>query len=435
MRTQAELTLIDLSRGVSARYEVSQWLGLSGARRGLFERRGVLVESDDPSSRRPGRSGDSLDRKRAARDGRALRVVALERQHRLPRGPWTRAGRVGVASQRAGSLWPDDVKPSTPAAASSAAALSVGELATAQAMASDAELSVWARRAADHADRGGEPGYLAVDAVRAPVAHVSSAADPVRVVGGAARLLLVDAPRAVDLALIRGTGRHPETLEQLGVALAVLAGGEITSRSAAPGTMAASSPSRSPTSARSTASRLASRSASSAFSSFPTRTASSPSPSTARNRSSPRSLRSSSTRRPATPGRSTASTTGVFRARRARRVSTTVASSSKAERGSFDAIATGEPASDCEPLRADQADRCRRRSDGSSHVHRLELRGHRVDAERRGIRSSIAPVRRQRQGRRAGGAGRAALRCPPTATPSRSRFRATRSPPRSVGTR
>ena len=49
VRAQAELSLIDLSRGVSGRYEVSQWLGLSGARRGIFERRGVLVESDDPT--------------------------------------------------------------------------------------------------------------------------------------------------------------------------------------------------------------------------------------------------------------------------------------------------------------------------------------------------------------------------------------------------
>jgi hypothetical protein len=44
------------------------------------------------------------------------------------------------------------------------------------------------------------------------------------VITGAARLLLLDAPRALDLALVRAGEGHPEPLEQLVIALTALAG-------------------------------------------------------------------------------------------------------------------------------------------------------------------------------------------------------------------
>ncbi len=235
VRVQAATAVVDLGRGVVGRHELADWLGLDGARAGLFERTGVLAfgSGAEPEAR----VADAvrwLEAAPHATDG--LSVWLLDKSD--PTGLVAR-GRIARTGVRLGSatrplspsrLWPAEVTPSRPDAALARVLRSVAELATARALATRPSLAATARAMAERAAGAGPTGYLSVEVLAEPLAGEAGVPAPPpggeAVLASAVHLLLVDAPRALDLALIRAAAGRPQALEQFATALSVLTDGK-----------------------------------------------------------------------------------------------------------------------------------------------------------------------------------------------------------------
>jgi hypothetical protein len=232
LRLQVVLTLVDLGRGIVPRQELSEWAGLAGARRAVFERTGVVVEADGAPDARVAAATKMLESADATTDGLSAWIVAKANPAGLSaRGTIARAGAAlgeAVHPVDGSALWPQEVKPGAPDAPLVAVAESVAELATARAFAQLPALRERARTAAEHAARAGAAGYLAPTPARLTLAGALGQPAPLPtpdlVLAGAVQLVLVDGLRATEVAVIRlGEGR-PEPLEQLALALTVLSG-------------------------------------------------------------------------------------------------------------------------------------------------------------------------------------------------------------------
>jgi hypothetical protein len=232
VRTQAGLAYIDLGRGIVGRHEQADALGLSGARRAVFERHGVLVEAAGAPEARLEDAIRWLEAAPHAADELSLWVIGkMSTAGIYARGRVTRAGAPLTDVLRPlppEVLWADDVEPSSPDRGLAAVAASVSELAMGRALSPGSTLIALAAAAGERAERAGAPGYLAKDVTVMPLAGEggipAAAPAPGLVIAGAARLILLDAQRALDLALIRAGQGRPEPLEQLDLALTVLAG-------------------------------------------------------------------------------------------------------------------------------------------------------------------------------------------------------------------
>lgn len=232
LRSQIALTLIDLARGGPSRNEVGEWIELKGARRAAFERDGVLVQT-----------GGAAPEARIADDVRLLETVPgaaaglslwlLDKTN--PTGLVGRGNvvRVGVPltdalrPTPATRLFSDDVTSVSPDVAFAEAAGSVAMLATEHAFAQKPSLGERARAATARAVAAGIKGFLAIAPSKfvlpADGGGALGAPSPELVLAGAVQLLLIDAPRAIDLAVIGAAEGFPGRLEQLAIALSILA--------------------------------------------------------------------------------------------------------------------------------------------------------------------------------------------------------------------
>jgi hypothetical protein len=236
VRAQAGLTLVDLGRGILGRHELSEALGLEGARRVAFERDGVLIEAPGAADARLADAVRWLEAAPRAADDLSLWVIGKTTTTGLvARGRIARSGVVLSEALRPMApdvLWPDEVDPSRPDVGLATVAGSVAELATGRALAPGSTLLAVAATASEHAARAGAQGYLAHDVTAIPLAGEGNVPAPAPasnlIIAEAVRLLLIDAPRVIDLALIRAGEGRPEPLEQLTLALTVLAGDATT---------------------------------------------------------------------------------------------------------------------------------------------------------------------------------------------------------------
>ncbi len=232
LRLEVALTLIDLGRGIVPRQELSEWLGLSGERRALFERTGVLVEADGAPDARVASATKLLESAGATSDELSAWLIAKASPVGLvARGMVARAGAsLGETLHPVdgATLWPAEVRPGSPDAALVAVADSVAELATARALRTTPSLRELGRTAAEHAARAGATGYLSPSPTRITLAGALGQPAPLPtpelVLSAAVQLLLLDGVRTLELALIRGGEGRPEPLEQLALALTVLSG-------------------------------------------------------------------------------------------------------------------------------------------------------------------------------------------------------------------
>ncbi|HVW24884.1 MAG TPA: hypothetical protein VHC69_05910 [Polyangiaceae bacterium] len=230
LRVQAALAMIDLARGIVPRQELSQWLGLSGERRGFFERTFVLVDADGAPDARTAVATRMLESAGHATDGLSAWLIAKVSPAGLAaRGVVARAGAFLGEVPRpmdGSSLWPPDVKPGSTDAALVAVAESAAELSTAHALAQNDSLRERARRAAEHAARAGAEGYLAPLPAQmtlgGALGQPAPPPTPELVLAGAVELAVLDGQRAVEVAVIRAGEGRPEPLEQLALALTVL---------------------------------------------------------------------------------------------------------------------------------------------------------------------------------------------------------------------
>lgn len=232
VRAQAAAALIDLSHGVLMRHQLVEWLGLSGARAGLFERSGVLlVDGGDVTEPRVAAIAELIGMAPRATDGAELWLVDKASPFGLSAaGAIVRAGAdaSSTAPTAPGALWPAEVDAARLDATLAEVAYSVALRAARHALDGDATLVARATAAASRARDAGDAGYLARDLPAsmlptAGAADVALEASPVDLVARSLQLVLLDAPRAITIALARSRAGRPEPTEQLLLALTVLA--------------------------------------------------------------------------------------------------------------------------------------------------------------------------------------------------------------------
>jgi hypothetical protein len=222
VRAQAQAALIDmLPDGITRRVDAADRLGLSGARRQILTEWGILLADagklDDAAAVRV---HDSLTRLPGARID--LEVVYAGED----RGPLRARGIVAFVGGGASDANPfgEELTPSKVDPATSTIVQDLVVLAVRRALDNRGELRLQAVH--DAAATQSDPGKM-LGKPRAPsVDHV---------VGAAAYLLVVDAPRALDLAFVRAVGGRPESAALLSDAIGALAAFPVASSDAASG--------------------------------------------------------------------------------------------------------------------------------------------------------------------------------------------------------
>lgn len=237
VRAQARLALVDLARGVLPRHEVSQALGLTGPRREIFERRGTLIEDGGRASdERLSSAVAFAEASPRAFEGISLWLISKSSPVGIAgRGAkaFARTNLGGAsASGTALPLWPEDVLPSKPDRELAEVAYSAAWLATRSAFIAKPELRQLATKIGERAAKVGESAYLSVDLPRSMLrpegatGNAALGASPEQITAHAVRLVLLDAPRALDLALYRSSTGRDEPLAALVLALSALHAGD-----------------------------------------------------------------------------------------------------------------------------------------------------------------------------------------------------------------
>ncbi len=221
VRAQAQAALVDmLPDGLTRRVDASDRLGLKGARRQMLTEWGILLQD-----------AGKLDDAKAAKVREALvRLPGARVDLELlyagdDRGPLRTRGVVAFVGGTPAEANPfgDELTPTTVDTSLSTVVHDLAVLAAKRALDNRGDLRLRAEQ--DAATAKGEPGKM-LGKPRAPsVDHV---------VGSAAHLLVLDAPRALDLAFVRVLGGRPESAALLSDAIGALAAFAVAPASGAP---------------------------------------------------------------------------------------------------------------------------------------------------------------------------------------------------------
>ncbi|AKU97999.1 hypothetical protein AKJ09_04663 [Labilithrix luteola] len=208
-RAQAHLALFDmLPDGLTRRVDAADRLALKGARRQMLIEWGILFED-----------GGKLE------DGKVERVRQLLAKLGSVRGeieaiasiddplPLTGRGPIVQAPRDEANPFGDEVTPGTFDGPTSAISHSLAVMVAKKAL--DAKSDLRARAEKDVVAASGDPMRILGRPLAPSVEHV---------VGAAVHLLLVDAPRAVDLAFVRLLDARPESAALLSDAMGTLDG-------------------------------------------------------------------------------------------------------------------------------------------------------------------------------------------------------------------
>lgn len=233
VRAQASLAVIDLSRGLLGRHEVSALLGLTGPRKLAFERHGVLIEDGGTASdERLAEVARFLDIAPRAASGLSLWLVNKAPARGLVAREAHASARVTLG-KTAGApttrvLWADDVEPSRPDRELDEVAFSAAYFSTRAAFKEHPELLKVAERLAEQSARVGASALLSNDLPASFLPFPGASAGAMRLSPElyavyALRLLMLDAPRAMELALARTIAGRSEPMAAFVLAASVLA--------------------------------------------------------------------------------------------------------------------------------------------------------------------------------------------------------------------
>jgi len=222
VRAQAQVALLDmLPDGITRRVDAADRLGLQGARRQILTEWSILLADagklDDAAV---GRVREALARLPGARVDLELVYAGEDRGPLRARGIVAHVGGGSADANPFGAeLTPTKVDLTT-----STIVQDLVVLAVKRALDNRGELRLQAEH--DAAATQGDPGKM-LGKPRAPsVEHV---------IGAAAHLLVIDAPRALDLAFVRAVGGRPEGAAILSDAIGALAAFPVASSDAAAG--------------------------------------------------------------------------------------------------------------------------------------------------------------------------------------------------------
>jgi hypothetical protein len=231
-RAQAELALIELASGIHPSHEVAAWIGAGSNQRTALDKFGVLVIGLEAA---PAAKASDVMQMLEALPPAARSTSALWIGKRTP---WGLRGRRGilVAQTALGSarraepdrLWVPAVDPSTPDGALAEVAFVLGRAAAVHVGATNPAFGEAMDRALGRARARGESSVLAQGALAAALDHegVGGALSRADLVGHGVQLLLLDASRVTSVALVRAASGRAEPMEQLALALGVLASNE-----------------------------------------------------------------------------------------------------------------------------------------------------------------------------------------------------------------
>lgn len=212
VRTQAQVALIDLlPDGATRRGDAADRLGLKGPRRQMLLEWGVLVADagklDDAALEKVKRA---LTRLPAARTDTSVVFAGQEKGPIRARAAVHMVG--GQAPAGGASPFGEELTNAPYDANTGAVLLDLATLATKKVLAERPKLREVAARDATAAQAEGR------------VLGNARGGSVEEVLGAAVQALLVDAPRAIDLAMVRHVSGRPETVALLSDALGVLAG-------------------------------------------------------------------------------------------------------------------------------------------------------------------------------------------------------------------
>jgi len=232
LRAQAQITLLDmLPGGLTRRVDAADRLGLTGARRQMLTEWGILLQD-----------AGKLDGAKAERVRQLLaRVPGARVDLELfyageDRGVLRARGLVVNAGSAAGdpNAFGDELTPAAVDPATSSVLQELALLAVKRSLDDRVELRLQAERDITAAQRDPEPAKVREFSVGIG-GLPRSQGDPSRflgkprapsvehVIAAAAQLLLLDAPRALDLAFVRMLGGRPESAALLSDAIGALA--------------------------------------------------------------------------------------------------------------------------------------------------------------------------------------------------------------------
>jgi len=228
VRVQAELALAELARDVHPRSDIATWVAHSPQTRTAFARTGVLVHG---LAGAPVAKSHSVVRMVEAfpQATRGLSVLWIDkpwpRQLILPGGMVVAQARLGGSSSVASeTLWSSSVEPAKADAAMAEVAYVLSRAGAANLLASDAAFRKSAALAIVRARRAGLGGFLAVATTRVPIALGDpSSISEQSMLTHTTKLLLLDAPRALALAIAHASAEQYEPMEQFALALGLLA--------------------------------------------------------------------------------------------------------------------------------------------------------------------------------------------------------------------
>jgi hypothetical protein len=232
-RAQAEIALLQLAAGLHPTSDVAAWIGAGAAERDALVKTGVLVIGLDgaPAAKAAAAAQLLASAPQAARGASVLwigkpwpRGLAARRAVMTAQAPLSGARRADALA-----LWPDAVLPSSPDAALAEIAFTLGRAGAASLLASDTDFAAATQAALARALASGKASLLGIQALDRALdrdAGGRGALSAPILLAHAAQLLLLDAPRATTAALARAATGRFELLEQLSLALGMLAAGE-----------------------------------------------------------------------------------------------------------------------------------------------------------------------------------------------------------------
>lgn len=240
-RVQAELAVVALASSGSSIADVAGWVTPNADARRTLARSGVLVHGLDGASPSMARAVSELvERFPLAAAGTSMVWVAKPWPRGLSSGGAILVAQADLASgisRDSLSLWPASIEPAAVDAALAEVAFVLARRGVAARLRQDTAFDASAQRALARAKRQGEAGFLGLALVAGVMAEPSAPAvgasatsiatsEAISTVGflaHAVQLVQLDAPRALAAALSRAAVGRFEPIEQLALAIGVLA--------------------------------------------------------------------------------------------------------------------------------------------------------------------------------------------------------------------
>lgn len=232
-RLQAEVALVELASGLVPSADIASWISADPTERSLLERTGLVSVG---LATAPPAKANAVQAMIGAVPSAIRGASVLWLGKPWPRGVSARrdvlvaqAPLAGTKSVPGGRLWSSAVDPAPVDGALREVAFVLGRAAARTLTAEQAGFGALVQATLTRARAAGDAGFLAVATLDETLDEPATGDPPLSelaFVGRSVELLLLDAPRALSVAMARAVGGRFEPMEQLVLALGCLALGD-----------------------------------------------------------------------------------------------------------------------------------------------------------------------------------------------------------------